>query len=151
MKSKSFRILLVEDNRADAELISEILNERKLGTVEVVQDGERALAYLNRKRPYDSAPRPDLVLLDLNLPKLSGHEVLKAVKSDEKLRQIPILIFTSSDADRDVFRSYSLNANCYIQKPVDLDRFSVLVDRLDEFWLKTAKLPKAEGDIDEEQ
>lgn len=150
MGHDSVRILLVEDNPADAELLTEILLERKLGSVAVVEDGEQALAYLNRESPYASAPRPDLVLLDLNLPKVSGHEVLRVAKTDEKLRQIPILIFTSSDADRDVFRSYSLNANCYIQKPVDLDRFSDLVERLDEFWLQTAKLPRRQGGSDEE-
>ena len=139
------RILIVEDNPADAELVRDLILERQLGDVDVVNDGEQALNYLKRRAPFDSAPRPGFVLLDLNIPKLHGREVLRAVKSDQELRQIPILVFTSSEAERDIIESYDLNANCYIQKPTDLDEYSKMIDLLNEFWIKTVKLSPAEG------
>jgi CheY-like chemotaxis protein len=137
-------ILLVEDNKADAELVCEILRERLGCSPDVVEDGEMAVAYLNKQGAFAQTPVPDLVLLDLNLPKVSGREVLRRVKQDENLRRIPILMFTSSDAERDVVECYNLHANCYIQKPTNLEMFDHLIDSLHAFWIGQVTLPPKE-------
>lgn len=136
------QILLVEDNLGDIELTKEALDTRELASeLHVVRDGAAALDFLRRLGPYGDAPRPDLVLLDLNLPRLTGQEVLEEVKRDEALMAIPIVVLTSSAEAEDVTSSYSLHANCYVQKPVGLDEFIDTVHRIEDFWFVTAKLP----------
>lgn len=138
-------ILLVEDNPGDVELTREALEDAKLcNNLYVVQDGVEAMAFLHREGKYSSAPRPDLVLLDLNLPRKDGREVLAAVKADENLRVIPIVVLTTSKADEDVLKSYKLNANSYINKPVDFAGFSQVVRALDTFWFTVVVLPPKE-------
>lgn len=135
-------ILLVEDNPADVRLTQEALKETKvLNNLSVVADGEQALDYLNRRGPYADAARPDLILLDLNLPKKDGREVLADIKADERLRRIPVVILTTSEAEQDILRTYNLYANCYITKPVDLDQFITVVKSVENFWLSIVKLP----------
>lgn len=129
-------ILLVEDNPADVALTEEALQESKLANrLMVAEDGEQALAILRRKGTHAQAPRPDLILLDLNLPGMDGREVLAEIKGDQALRRIPVVILTTSKAEEDVFRSYDLHANCYITKPIDLQQFVKVVKVVDEFWL----------------
>ncbi len=135
-------VLLVEDNPGDAELTSIALAESNLSVnLSVVSDGEAALTFLYRQHKYANAPHPDLVLLDLNLPKLSGHEVLAAVKVDEKLRHIPIVVLTTSISEEDILSAYDRHANCYIQKPVSFDRFSQVIQSIENFWFNIVKLP----------
>ena len=135
-------ILLVEDNPGDVRLMMEALKEGKLFcNTHVVGDGEEALQYLYQEDRYADAPRPDLILLDLNLPKKDGREVLKVVKSDDRLRSIPVVVLTTSTAEEDVFRSYNLQANCYVTKPVDMDQFIKLVQSIEDFWFTIVKLP----------
>lgn len=135
-------ILLVEDNPADVRLTQEALKETKVfNNLSVVADGEQALDYLNRRGPYAEATRPDLILLDLNLPKKDGREVLAEIKADERLRRIPVVILTTSEAEQDILRTYNLYANCYITKPVDLDQFITVVKSVENFWLSIVKLP----------
>jgi CheY-like chemotaxis protein len=135
-------VLLVEDNPGDAELTSIALAESNLSVnLSVVSDGEAALTFLHRQHKYANAPYPDLVLLDLNLPKLSGHEVLAAVKVDEKLRRIPIVVLTTSISEEDILSAYDRHANCYIQKPVSFDRFSQVIQSIENFWFNVVKLP----------
>ncbi len=135
-------ILLVEDNPGDVELVREALDS---GTVRhnlyVVRDGVQALRYLHRQDEYAEKQHPDLVLLDLNLPRKSGREVLEAVKSDPALQWIPIVVLTSSKADEDINKSYTLHANCYVTKPVDFEQFMHVVKAIEDFWLTTVKLP----------
>jgi two-component system response regulator len=134
-------ILLVEDNPDDADLVVDALQSRgSKPRVRVVEDGVAALAYLRREKPYDSAQRPDLILLDLNLPKKSGHEVLAEMKADEALKCIPVVVLTTSEASLDILRSYDLGASCYVTKPADLDRFFAIIDAVDALWLRTASL-----------
>jgi len=136
-------ILLVEDNPGDVELILEALEEHeKEGRIHVVEDGEDALAFLYKKDNYKDAPTPDLVLLDLNLPKKSGQEVLADIKGNPELRNIPVVIFTSSEADRDMTKSYGLHANAYIVKPVELEGFLSVVKEVERFWIHVVKRPK---------
>lgn len=137
------RILLVEDNPGDADLIRDALEEttRMQVDVQTVVDGEDALDYLLRRGHYHDVDRPDLVVLDLNLPKMNGRDVLAAVKQHEHLRAIPIVILTTSDAERDVCQSYELGANCYVTKPVELRAFQNRVQSIENFWLTVAKLP----------
>ena len=143
LHTRSVEILLVEDNPDDVDLTIEAFKESgSTSHLHVVEDGVEALAFLRRQGAYTSAPRPDLILLDLNLPKKSGHEVLKEVKADPGLRQIPIVVLTTSAADIDVARSYELAANCYITKPVDLDAFISIVRVVDRFWRDIATLPR---------
>lgn len=138
-------ILLVEDNPADVRLTREALKEGKVrNNLSVVADGEAALAFLRRQGQYAAAPRPDLILLDLNLPRKDGREVLAEVKQDPALRQIPVVILTTSAADTDIARSYDLHANCYVTKPVQLDEFLSVVKSIDDFWLAVVKLPRDE-------
>jgi CheY-like chemotaxis protein len=141
--SRSVEILLVEDNPDDVDLTIEAFKEsNSKSRLHVVEDGVEALAFLRRQGAHAAAPRPDLILLDLNLPKKSGHEVLKEVKADPDLRQIPVVVLTTSAADSDVARSYELAANCYITKPVDLDAFVSIVRMVDRFWRDIATLPR---------
>ncbi len=135
-------ILLVEDNAADVRLTEEALREGKVKTrLSVARDGVEALAFLRREGAFAQAPRPDLILLDLNLPRKDGREVLAEVKADAALRVIPVVVLTTSSAEADVSRSYSLHANCYITKPVDLEQFVSVVKSIDDFWLTVVRLP----------
>ncbi len=135
-------ILLVEDNPADVRLTIEALKEsRVLTNLHVVNDGVAAMAFLRREGEYENAPHPDLVLLDLNLPRKDGRAVLAEVKSDPELMRIPVAVLTTSQAEEDVLRSYDLHANCYVTKPVDLDQFMHVVRTINEFWLTIVKLP----------
>lgn len=135
-------ILLVEDNAADVRLTIEALKEGKVrNTLKVAVDGEDALAYLRREGKHQNATRPDLILLDLNLPRKDGREVLKELKADEVLRRIPVVVLTTSKAEEDIVKSYSLHANCYITKPVELDQFITVVKSIDDFWLSVVTLP----------
>jgi CheY-like chemotaxis protein len=136
-------ILLVEDNPGDVRLTMEALKEDKLhNRLHVVGDGIEALAWLRREGPYADSPRPDIILLDLNLPKKDGREVLSEVKADEELRRIPVVVLTTSRAEEDVLRAYNYNANCYITKPVDLEQFIKVVKSIQNFWLTIVKLPE---------
>ncbi len=135
-------ILLVEDNPGDVQLTEEALLEAKvMNRLSVVGDGIEALAFLNREAPYGDAPRPDLILLDLNLPRKDGREVLATIKQDPKLRAIPVVVLTSSRAEEDIVRTYNLNANCYISKPVDFEQFMRVIKSIEDFWLTVVKLP----------
>ncbi|HEY5620171.1 MAG TPA: response regulator [Candidatus Bathyarchaeia archaeon] len=140
-------ILLVEDSPDDVELTQEALNEGNIRHhLNVVEDGVQALDFLRRKGRYVQAPEPDIVLLDLNLPRRSGQEVLMEVKSDVSLKHIPIMVLTTSAAGDDVFKSYQLHANCYITKPVDLGQFIRVLKVLQEFWLTVVELPSRQED-----
>lgn len=136
-------ILLVEDNPGDVRLTIEGLKEGKVrNTLSVVEDGVEALAFLRKEGKYVNAVRPDLILLDLNLPKKDGREVLTEIKSDENLRNIPVVVLTTSKAEQDILKAYSLHANCYITKPVDLDQFISVVESIEDFWFSIVKLPR---------
>ena len=135
-------ILLVEDNPGDERLTREALKEGKVySNLHWVKDGVEALEFLRKKGKYASTPRPDIILLDLNLPKKDGREVLQEIKQDPALRTIPVVILTSSEAERDISRAYALQANCYITKPVDLDQFITVVRSIEDFWFSIVKLP----------
>ena len=135
-------ILLVEDSPSDALLTREALNTSKLlNKLHVVENGVDAIAFLRRERPFASEPRPDLILLDLNLPKMDGREVLREIKKDDDLRAIPVVVLTSSDAEEDILKSYNLHANCYITKPVEFDKFVKVVRSIREFWFAVVTLP----------
>lgn len=136
-------VLLVEDDPGDTLMIREAFEDNKVqNTLACVTDGTEAMLYLRRKGRYADAPRPDLVLLDLNLPKMDGREVLKEIKGDEQLSTIPVVVLTTSQAEEDVLRSYRLHANAYVTKPVDFDRFIEVVRQIDEFFVTVVKLPK---------
>lgn len=135
-------ILLVEDNPGDVRLTKEALKEGKIkNNLHVVGDGKEALAYLHKKEKYKNSIRPDLILLDLNLPKVDGREVLSKIKNDPSLKRIPVVVLTTSDADQDIMESYDRNANCYITKPVDLDNFITIVKSIEDFWFSIVRLP----------
>ncbi|HLL68655.1 MAG TPA: response regulator [Micromonosporaceae bacterium] len=135
-------VLLVEDDPGDVLMTREAFEEHKVGNhLSVVSDGEEALAYLRREGRFADAARPDLILLDLNLPRVDGRQVLSQIKADEDLRQIPVVVLTTSQADEDILRSYSLHANAYVTKPVDFDRFITVVRQIDEFFVSVVKLP----------
>jgi len=139
---KAIEILLVEDSPSDADLTIEALAEaRVLNRLHIAEDGEQALMFLRRLGNYANAPRPDLILLDLNLPRKSGREVLAEVKQDPALKTIPIVVLTTSAAEEDVLRSYELYANCYITKPVEFSDFLRIIRLIEDFWLATVKLP----------
>lgn len=139
---KPIDILLVEDSPADVDLTREALSDAKVfNELHVVDDGVQALAFLHREGAYADAPRPDLILLDLNLPKKDGREVLAEIKQDPSLRRIPVVILTTSEAEQDILKSYDLHANCYITKPVDLEQFVTVVQSIENFWLMIVKLP----------
>ncbi len=136
--------LLVEDNPGDVRLTQEALKNHKVkNNLHVVTDGEEAMDFLHRRGKYQNAPRPDIILLDLNLPKKDGREVLAEIKSDPDLKTIPVVVITSSEAEQDIVKSYNLNANCYVTKPVDLDQFIKVVQSVKDFWLTIVKLPGA--------
>ncbi|MHB9072790.1 MAG: response regulator [Desulfobaccales bacterium] len=133
---------MVEDNPGDVRLTVEALKEGKVrNNFRTVEDGVEAMAFLRRQGPYADAPRPDLILLDLNLPKKNGREVLAEIKEDPELRRIPVVILTVSQAEQDIVKSYNLHANCYITKPVDLDQFLEVVKSIENFWLTVVMLP----------
>ena len=139
---KCIQVLMVEDDPGDVDLTKEALKDSKLSMrIAVVEDGEQAVKYLRRQKPYENAPRPDLILLDLNLPKMDGREVLKEIKCDPDLRTIPICVMTTSEAQADIQRAYGLGANCYVTKPLDLDQFIKVVHHVEAFWLTVVKLP----------
>jgi CheY-like chemotaxis protein len=143
--SHSIEILMVEDNPGDVRLTQDALKNGKFHHVlYTVEDGVEALDFLKRRGKYNDAPRPDLILLDLNLPRMSGREVLEAIKMDDDLKVIPVVILTTSDDERDIMSSYALHANCYITKPVDLTQFSTIVKNIKEFWFTIVKLPGAQ-------
>lgn len=141
-ESRIVEILLVEDNPGDARLTREALKEGRVrNNLHVAQDGVEALEFLRRAGRFADAPRPDLILLDLNLPRKDGREVLTEIKRDSDLRFIPVVVLTTSEAEQDVLRSYELAANCYITKPVDLEKFLTIVRSIEEFWLNIVRLP----------
>src|ERR1041384_983761 len=138
-------ILLIEDNPGDVRLAIEALRDGKVhNNLRVALDGVEAMAMLRRQPPYENQPRPDLILLDLNLPRMDGREVLAKIKNDPELRAIPVVVLTSSEAEQDIVRAYNLNANCYVTKPVDLDQFMRVVKSIEGFWLEIVKLPRAQ-------
>jgi CheY-like chemotaxis protein len=144
--SAFFEILLVEDSLGDVRLTREAFKDAKVHVhMNVASDGTEAMAFLKREGAYATAPRPDLILLDLNLPKKDGREVLEEIKENSLLKTIPVVILTTSGADEDVLRSYKSHANCYITKPVDLDGFLKVVQSIDSFWLSIVKLPREAG------
>jgi two-component system response regulator len=135
-------ILLVEDNPGDVELTKEALDHSKMiNNLHLAGDGVEALAFLHKEGKYASAVRPDLILLDLNLPKKDGREVLAAIKDDPELKRIPVVVLTTSDAEQDILKAYSLHANCYITKPVDVEKFVLVVKAIEDFWFAVVKLP----------
>ena len=139
---RPIEILLVEDNPGDVRLAIEALRQSKVrNNLHVARDGVEAVAFLRRDGPHAGAPRPDLMLLDLNLPRRDGREVLADIKADPELHTIPVVILTTSGAEQDVLRSYELQANCYITKPVDLDQFITVVRSIEDFWLTIVTLP----------
>ena len=144
MTAQPIHILLVEDNPGDVRLTVEALNEGKvLNELRTVPDGVEALAFLRQEGAYRDAWRPDVILLDLNLPKKDGREVLAEIKADESLRRIPVVVLTTSQAEQDILKSYSLHANCYVTKPVDLEQFIRVVRSFEDFWLTIVRLPPA--------
>ncbi|HEU4340293.1 MAG TPA: response regulator [Candidatus Binatia bacterium] len=141
----SIQVLLVEDNPGDVRLTMEALKEGKLlNQVAVVGDGVEALSFLRREGKYLRAPQPDLILLDLNLPKKDGREVLAEIKTDPTLRRIPVVVLTTSSAEEDILKTYDLHANCYITKPVDLEQFMRVVKSIEQFWVSVVRLPSEE-------
>jgi len=141
--SKPVQILLVEDNAGDVGLTIEALKEAKMqNKLTVVKNGIEALALLRRQGQYAHATRPDLILLDLNLPRKDGRKVLAEIKTDDTLKHIPVIILTTSEDEQDVLESYNLHANCYIVKPLDLDRFITVIQAIEDFWLRIVALPK---------
>jgi chemotaxis family two-component system response regulator Rcp1 len=142
---KAFEILLVEDNQSYVSLMMEALEESQVLTnMNVVMDGAEAMAYLTRESKYAHAPRPDLIVLDLNLPKIKGLKVLEEIKNDPDLKRIPVVIFTVSSAEQDILKSYNLHANCYIIKPKNLDQFMAVVKSAINFWFTVVQLPPSE-------
>ena len=142
MNGKPIKILLVEDNLGDVRLTLEAFEEGKVcNEISVVNNGVEAMAFLHGEGKYTDAPRPDLILLDLNLPKKDGYEVLAEIKQDSSLKRIPVVILTTSKAERDILETYYLHANCYITKPVDLEQFMTVVKSIETFWLDVVKLP----------
>jgi len=143
-QGEPIEILLVEDSPDDIVLTTEALKDGKVrNRISVVEDGEEAMSFLRREGQYHAAPRPDLILLDLNLPRKSGREVLAEVKQDPKLKRIPVVIMTTSSDEKDILQAYNCHANCYVTKPVDLDQFLGVVKSIEHFWLTVVKLPAA--------
>jgi CheY-like chemotaxis protein len=142
MTGMAIEILLVEDHPGDVRLTQEVLKDFKVGnTMHVVRDGMKAMAFLHRKGKYADAHLPDLILLDLNLPKKNGSEVLAEIKADKDLKRIPVVVLTTSNAEQDILKTYNLHANCYITKPVDLNQFIHVLKSIEDFWLSIVKLP----------
>jgi CheY-like chemotaxis protein len=141
-ENRPVEILLVEDNPGDERLTREALKEGKVySNLHWVKDGVEAMEFLRRQGKYKDVPRPDIILLDLNLPKKDGREVLQDIKNDDALKRIPVVVLTTSKAEEDVLRTYNLHANCYVTKPVDLEKFIVVVKSIDVFWLTVVTLP----------
>ncbi len=141
-RKRLHQILVVEDNPGDARLLREALKEGSVENVMAfVEDGEDAMTYLQRNGKFSDAPRPDIIFLDLNLPRKDGREVLKEIKCDTELRRIPVIVLTTSDAEQDVVRAYNLHANCYVRKPVDLESFFSTVQACQTYWLSRVRLP----------
>jgi CheY-like chemotaxis protein len=139
---EEIEILLVEDNPGDARLTIELLKEHKIANkMDHVTNGVEALAFLRKQGKYSNATRPDLILLDLNMPKMNGIEVLENLEQDEQLKRIPVVVLTTSQAEEDIIKSYDHHANCYICKPVDLDQFMIVINSINTFWLSIVKLP----------
>ena len=148
MINRPIEILLVEDNLGDARLTQEALKEGKVrNNLHHARDGVEAMAFLRREGAYADARRPDLVLLDLNLPRKDGREVLSEMKEDPDLRLIPVVVLTTSEAEQDVLRMYQLRANCYITKPVDLEKFITIVRSIEDFWLTIVRLPSFDAHV----
>lgn len=144
--SQPIEILLIEDNAGDVRLTQEAFKEaRVLNNMSVARDGCEALSVLRQEGPHRTAPQPDIIFLDLNLPKRSGIEVLEGIKSDDRLKRIPVVIITSSKSDDDILKSYNLHANCYVTKPIDLEQFIQVVKAIEGFWLSVVKLPPKEN------
>jgi chemotaxis family two-component system response regulator Rcp1 len=142
---RSIEVLLIEDNPGDVRLAMEALKEAKLANhVSIASDGEEALAFLRKEKGYGNAPRPDLILLDLNLPKKDGREILAEIKKDANLKRIPVVVLTTSTAEEDILKAYNLHANCYISKPVDFDKFTQVVRQIEDFWFTVVLLPSDE-------
>ncbi|MFG1997724.1 response regulator [Spirillospora sp. NPDC048911] len=142
-QARPIEVLLVEDDPGDVLLTTEAFEHNKVqNNLHVVNDGEQAMAFLRREEPYAGSPRPDLVLLDLNLPRKDGREVLQEIKNDEELRSVPVVVLTTSEADEDILRSYHLHANAYVTKPVDFDQFIRVVRQIDDFFVTVVKLPR---------
>lgn len=136
------RILLVEDNPGDIRLVKEALNEAGFSnSLSVIDDGTSVIPFLHRKSQYSGALRPDIIILDLNIPKRSGLELLAEIKSDENLKRIPVIVITTSNAEHDILNSYNLHANCYIRKPLDFERFVEIVKAIGDFWFRIVILP----------
>ncbi len=143
-RQRSLRILLIEDNPGDVRLTQEAFKEGNMNIdLSYVMDGVEAIRYLRNETPYEEAKRPNLILLDLNLPKKDGREVLLEIKQDSDLRRIPVVILTTSNAENDVINAYNLHANCYINKPVDFDHFFEVIKKIEDFWLHTVMLPNS--------
>lgn len=135
-------ILLIEDNIGDVRLTQEAFKEGNIEiNLEVTMDGVEAIKFLKKETPYEAVFTPDLILLDLNLPKRDGREVLEEIKTDETLKRIPVVVLTTSNAKQDILKTYNLHVNCYINKPVDFDKFSEIIQKIEDFWLTTAILP----------
>ena len=140
---RPLEILMVEDNPGDIRLTEECLKDFRVDNkLHVVQDGEEAIGFLRKEDRFSRVPRPDLILLDLNLPKKDGREVLADIKKDSDLRRIPVVVLTTSSAEEDILKAYDLQANCYITKPVDLDAFCSVLNSVEEFWFGVAKIPR---------
>ena len=138
----SIHILIIEDNEGDIFLITEALEESKIvNKISVARDGKEAIDFLEKKGKYKNENTPDLILLDVNLPKKNGHEVLKYIKTTENLKQIPVIMLTTSSSDKDILLSYKNHANCFITKPLDIDNFFKIVSSIESFWLNIVKLP----------
>ena len=140
-EARVINVLLVEDDPGDVLMTREAFDDYLHNRLDVVTDGAAAMAYLRREEPYADVPRPDLILLDLNLPRRDGRAVLQEIKADPDLRRIPVVVLTTSQADEDIVRSYNLHANAYVTKPVDFDRFIAVVRQIDEFFVSVVKLP----------
>ncbi len=140
--AKPVEILLVEDNEGDIGLIEEVLEEAKIrNSLHIAKDGEEAMLFLHGEGRFSGSPRPDVILLDLNLPKKDGREVLREIKEDDVLKNIPVVILTTSGAEKDIHRSYDLHANAYVTKPLDFDQFIIVIKSIANFWLEIVKLP----------
>ena len=144
MDTKPVEILLVEDNEGDVGLVEEVFEDAKIrNTLHVAEDGEEAMLFLNKEKPFANAPTPDIILLDLNLPQKDGREVLEEIKTDDKLKRIPVVVLTTSKAEEDIVKSYDLHANSYITKPVDFDQFIKVIKSIEDFWLEVVRLPSS--------
>jgi chemotaxis family two-component system response regulator Rcp1 len=142
--NRRIRVLLVEDSRADARLVVEVFKEEQINVdVDIVRDGEEAMAYLHREREYEHVPAPDLIILDLNMPKKDGREVLAEIKSDSALNTIPVVILTTSQSEEDIQKCYKLHASCFVTKPLELEKFMAIIRSLDGFWFNAVRFPES--------